>query len=102
MGMLSSIFWWWDDHTPSWNMSEQVCSVGDLSFKSIGEIHWPDSSYFTIDKFGDDTFMLISEREYSRGRTGSIGMVPNLKEGIANGDVGSLQAIPLDPSPYEW
>ena len=46
--------------------------------------------------------MLISEREYSRGNTGSIGMVPNLKEGIANGDVDAIQAIPLDPSPYEW
>ena len=46
--------------------------------------------------------MLVSERRYSRGQTGSLGIVPNLKAGVAADDVSTLATIPLDPSPYEW
>ena len=46
--------------------------------------------------------MLVSEREYRRGKTGSLGMIPNLSQGVADGDVSSLIPIPLDPTPYEW
>ena len=55
-----------------------------------------------MDSFGDEAFMLVSEREYRWGKTGTLGIVPNLKQGVADDDVSSLVTIPLDPSPFEW
>ena len=46
--------------------------------------------------------MLVSEREYLWGQTGSLGIISSLKDGVANDDVSNLVTIPLDPSPYEW
>ena len=55
-----------------------------------------------MDHFGDEAFMLVSEREYRSGKTGTLGIVPNLKQGVADDDVSNLMTIPLDPSPFEW
>ena len=94
--------WWWGNDEPACNLMDGACTIGDIDFESVGKIYWPDSSYFTIDQFDDESFMLVSEREYLWGQSGTLGIVTSLKEGVANDDVSNLVTIPLDPSPYEW
>jgi len=46
--------------------------------------------------------MLITEFEGAPWKSGSVAIVPGLKEAVMNGDVSDLKAHTLDPSPYSF
>jgi hypothetical protein len=82
--------------------NQEGCTISDVNFQSIGSINFDYASYLEVTKWNNEDFMLISEFEGAPWKSGSVAIVPGLKEGVMNGDVSDLKAHTLDPSPYKF
>jgi len=77
-------------------------NVGGIDFESIGKIDYDLSSYIQLGKFGNEDFLLISEFDGAPWASGSVALVPGIKDAVKNGNVSDLKAYTLDPTPYDF
>ena len=84
------------------NPQNEKCTIGDVDFKSIGKIHYRTCSYLEMAKWGTEDFLLISEFNGAPWRSGSVAIVPGIKDAVADREVDSLEPVTLDPSPYKF
>ena len=53
-------------------------------------------------KWGTEDFLLISEFNGAPWRSGSVAIVPGIKDAVADRKVDTLDPVTLDPSPYKF
>ena len=75
--------------------------AGGTEFKTLGRVDFKLASYIQFGKFGDEDLLLAAEFAGQPWKGGSVALVKGVKDGVINGDVGNLEAVELDTSPYD-
>ena len=76
----------------------ETYTVKDVRFKWLNRVNFADLAYLSVDKFGEEDFMLLSQMDVGRGA--SLGLVRGLKSATVDYIETNLQTHTLDPSPY--
>ena len=98
--IFTTLFLWPYAVKSECDYTERACPAGDVNFKQLGRVNFADLAYLSVDKFGQEDFMLLSQMDVGNGAC--LGIVPGLKTAIQSSDSSSLQAYSLDSSPYTF
>merc|ERR1719163_1714361 len=77
--------------------------TGDLEFTSIGQIKSKHAAFIQTTKFEDsEDFILVTAFSGTPWATGSVSIIPGIKDAVVADDVSSLKAKELDTGKIDF